>query len=141
MWYSGVLVAYDGSPSSRYALEVGRDMARANPECKLVLATAFNSSISAADDAVSFGEVRQVQGRARFLEAYAAKLEGTVLVRVLEGDSAASLIIQCCEEEDCDVVVMGSRGVGGIKGYLGSVSYAVARDSRRCVLIARGLVE
>lgn len=32
---------------------------------------------------------------------------------------------------------MGSRGQGGVKGYLGSVSYAVVKQTRACVLVAK----
>ena len=33
---------------------------------------------------------------------------------------------------------MGSRGKGGVKGYLGSVSYGVVQESPVAVLIAKG---
>ena len=40
-------------------------------------------------------------------------------------------------EEECDLIIMGSRGKGGVKGYLGSVSYAVVKDSPITVMIAK----
>ena len=33
------------------------------------------------------------------------------------------------KEEGCDLIIMGSRGQGGVKGFLGSVSYAVTKES------------
>ena len=36
-----------------------------------------------------------------------------------------------------DLIVMGSRGQGGVKGFLGSVSYAVVQGSPIAVLIAK----
>ena len=56
---------------------------------------------------------------------------------LLKGTSPADLLLKCAEDEGCDLIVMGSRGKGGVKGYLGSVSYAVVQGSPVAVLIAK----
>lgn len=58
-------------------------------------------------------------------------------VKVLKGTSPADLIVNCAKEEGCDLIIMGSRGQGGVKGFLGSVSYAVTKESPVTVLIAK----
>ena len=72
-----------------------------------------------------------------FLEAVAEMLPNPAEVRLLRGTSPADLIVSCAIEEGCDLIVMGSRGQGGVKGYLGSVSYAVTKESPVTVLIAK----
>lgn len=50
----------------------------------------------------------------------------------------ADTILRSAEEFDCDLVVMGSHGVGGIMGaMLGSTSRQVSRRCKRPVMIVR----
>lgn len=54
---------------------------------------------------------------------------------LMDGD-AADLILRCVDEREIDCVVMGSRGLGEIKGlFLGSVSHKVASRAP-CTCIA-----
>ncbi|WP_295999693.1 universal stress protein [uncultured Adlercreutzia sp.] len=46
-------------------------------------------------------------------------------------------MVNCAKDEGCDLIIMGSRGQGGVKGFLGSVSYAVTKESPMTVLIAK----
>ena len=71
------------------------------------------------------------------LEAIAADMVNPTEVKVLKGTSPADLIVNCAKEEGCDLIIMGSRGQGGVKGFLGSVSYAVTKESPVTVLIAK----
>ncbi|MFR5093258.1 MAG: universal stress protein [Adlercreutzia equolifaciens] len=59
-------------------------------------------------------------------------------VKVLKGTSPADLIVNCAKEEGCDLIIMGSRGQGGVKGFLGSVSLPSPRNRPVTVLIAAG---
>ena len=59
-------------------------------------------------------------------------------VRVAEGD-AREQIMRTAEDWDADLVVMGSRGLGRVQGFLlGTVSLAVARHCTRPVLVVKG---
>lgn len=59
-------------------------------------------------------------------------------VRVSEGDPREE-IVRAAEEWKAEVVVVGARGLGALKGFfLGSVSLAVARHARCPVLIVKG---
>ena len=71
------------------------------------------------------------------LEEAAAALPNPSRVVLLKGTSPADLIVNCAKEEGCDLIIMGSRGQGGVKGFLGSVSYAVTKESPVTVLIAK----
>ena len=46
-------------------------------------------------------------------------------------------ILETAEDNDAAVVVMGSRGLGGVAALLGSVSHGVLHHSKRAVLLCR----
>jgi len=46
-------------------------------------------------------------------------------------------ILETAEDNDAAVVVMGSRGLGGVAAMLGSVSHGVLHHSKRAVLLCR----
>ena len=71
------------------------------------------------------------------LEHVAEGLRNPTEVRLLRGSSPADLIVRCAKDENCDLIIMGSRGQGGVKGYLGSVSYSVVQSSPITVLVAK----
>ena len=133
MWCKKMLVAYDGSAPSHRALEVTREIAAQNPAVEVVLVHVmrlFSSGSAAAGmDTVMVDDAMAVR---RELEAIAE-----AMVNPLKGTSPADLIVNCAKEEGCDLVIMGSRGQGGVKGFLGSVSYAVTKESPMTVLIAK----
>ena len=123
MWCKKILVAYDGSAPSHRALEVMREIAAQNPAVEVVLVHVmrlFSSGSAAAG-----------------MDTIAADMVNPTEVRVLKGTSPADLIVNCAKEEGCDLIIMGSRGQGGVKGFLGSVSYAVTKESPMTVLIAK----
>lgn len=138
MWCTKMLVAYDGSTPSHKALEVARDIAThdAGIEVLLVYVTRLYASGTAAAgiDTVLFDDMESIRAE---LEDIAATLPNQATVKMLTGTSPADLIVRCAVEENCDLIVMGSRGKGGVKGYLGSVSYAVTKGSPITVLIAK----
>jgi nucleotide-binding universal stress UspA family protein len=58
-----------------------------------------------------------------------------VVVLVEEGD-AAMAILAAAEDQDADLIVLGSRGMGDLKGLLlGSVSHKVTHLANRPCLI------
>ncbi len=138
MWCKKILVAYDGSAPSHKALEVMREIARQDPAVEVVLVHAmrlFSSGSAAAGmDTVLVDDAMAIREE---LEAIAAELPNPCEVKVLKGTSPADLIVAAAKDEGCDLVIMGSRGKGGVKGYLGSVSYAVTKESPVTVLIAK----
>lgn len=137
MWSRKILVAYDGSAPSRRAVEIIQDITSRNPEVEVVLVHVmrlFSSGAAAAGiDTVVMDEASSVKEE---LERIASGLP-RAQVKILKGSSPADLILNCARDEEADLIIMGSRGVGGVKGYLGSVSYAVVKDSPVTVMIAK----
>lgn len=138
MWCSKILVAYDGSAASQRALQMARGIIETDDAVGLVLVhvarMAGTDSAMAGVDAMIAQDAQQARDE---LERMAAFVPNPTTVQVLVGTSPANLIVRCAREEGCDLIVMGSRGQGGVKGFLGSVSYAVTKESPVAVLIAK----
>ena len=60
-----------------------------------------------------------------------------VSASVIFAPTSAMGINDYAEENSCDLIVMGSRGLGPVRGALGSVSYAVLHSSKAPVLIGK----
>lgn len=133
-----VLVAYDGSEPAKRAIEVMRGISENSPETEVILVHVmrlFSSGAAAAGiDTVVMDDAPDIRSE---LEEVAASLPNKVDIQILKGSSPADLILNCAQEKGADLIVMGSRGMGGVKGFLGSVSYAVVKESPITVMIAK----
>lgn len=138
MWSKRILVAYDGFRPSQKALDIARDIARTDADVEVLIVhivRLFSSGGAAAGiDTVILDEVETIKAE---LDELAAALPNAARVIILKGSSPADLILNCARDEQADLIIMGSRGKGGVKGYLGSVSYAVVKDSPVTVMIAK----
>jgi nucleotide-binding universal stress UspA family protein len=68
----------------------------------------------------------------------ADQIEGIKLDKKLESGDPAKTIIQTANEGDCDIIVMGSRGLGAMGRFLlGSVSDHIVHYANRSVLLVR----
>lgn len=61
----------------------------------------------------------------------------TVETFVLRGRDVAETLSTFFREQRCGLVVMGSRGQGGVKGYMGSVSRKVLLNAA-CPVVVKG---
>ena len=135
MWCKKVLVAYDGSAASHKALDLANSIAEEEPEARFVFVHVMKlyamgtgaETVLIEDANAAFDELKE----------FAAPLGERAEVKLLRGSAPAELILRCAKDEGCDLIVMGSRGRGGVKGYLGSVSYAVVQGSPIAVLITK----
>lgn len=138
MWCSKILVAYDGSAPSKAALVKATEIARLDASAEVLLVHVVRLYASGTEAAgISTVVAENAQAVSRELEEIAATLANPTSIKLLKGTSPADLIVRCAIEEDCDLIIMGSRGQGGVKGYLGSVSYAVVKESPVSVLIEK----
>lgn len=138
MWCSKILVAYDGSAPSHKALDLARKIGEESACVRLVLVHVMrlysSGAIGTGMDTVLLADAEPVRAE---LEHVAESLRNPTEVRLLRGSSPADLIVRCAKDENCDLIIMGSRGQGGVKGYLGSVSYSVVQSSPITVLVAK----
>ena len=138
--FTHILVAYDGSDHSQKALTLAIKIAQ-HSDCKLKVLFAFDKvpTVLGDDQTERFIERAMSRGRDVLGEA-AARLSGTGLdftTDNVEGP-AAEAILRVAQNEACDLIIMGSRGLGMMQGLLlGSVSYRVLHHAQMPVLIAR----
>lgn len=127
MWCSKVLVAYDGSAPSAKALHLARSIGAQDESVELVFAHVVKLyGLGTGAETVLLDEAKKVLVE---MEQLADEVPNKAHAHLLKGSSPADLLLKCAQDEGCDLIVMGSRGQGGVKGFLGSVSYAVVQGS------------
>ncbi len=137
--FKRILVAIDGSPYSGYAVPDAIEIARCFKSTILVLhvlerevgrAGAFPMETTNEADRLVAAAVRTFQD---------AGITATSEVQHATAGHAAKHIVETAKEQDCDLVVMGSRGLSDISGLLlGSVTHKVLQLAHVPVLVARG---
>ena len=133
-----ILVPVDGSPSSRRAVHLAVEMARAFGAELTLLHVAPVSELpvlmAEAQDAGRDEQAELVLGEGAKL-AHRNGVEASVVVR---RGRVASQILRQLERSKPDLVVMGTRGRSGAQRLLmGSVSRAVARRASAQVVLVR----
>ncbi len=138
--YKKILIAYDGSAHSQRALVCAQDLAQ-KYAAQLILVHAFHP-IPKEWGAPFLEEAEEHATKAAETVVHEAlsRLGETglqVLVEVLEGPPAEA-ILRVAETRACDLIVMGSRGLGEVQAVLlGSVSERVLHHSPVPVLIVK----
>jgi len=149
--YSGpVLLAFDGSPDSRAALDYAAALLRGAPvtvlsvwEPLVVQAGAALSGMIVDPDVAAAGDAA-VESATRELAERGAKLAreaGMDSTPRWQSETRAvwSTIVDVADELDARLIVTGSRGLSGLRSLLaGSVSGRVIHEAHRPVLIVPG---
>jgi nucleotide-binding universal stress UspA family protein len=141
-----VLIATDGSPEAREAVEYGVELAAEQDAAVTLLQVIPPTDWTRLDRGAV---IRPIPAELRLRRAYAldeaAQIAGEhgveAAFEVLAGDPAEE-IVRYADSVDADLIVVGSRGRGALaSALLGSVSRAVLSDARRPVLVVRGKSE
>ena len=137
-----ILIATDGSPGSMAAVEEGIRLAKTlgagvtfvavahaplpllgDPYYQRALSENLAVMRSALAKAIPYAEERHVQSETELLEG-----------------SPAKAILDLARSRGVDLIVVGSRGLGAVKGaLLGSVSLEIVHHADRPVLVARSI--
>lgn len=141
--YTRILVATGGSPWSDAAVAYAIALA-AHMHAELRILTVLNiSGVYAMPDVMASSELlmESVEQQGQDLLAYAtarATDSGVPHLAVLKWGNVAETILQTAGEEQCDLIVLGSRGLSGFKRLmLGSISNAVAAKAQCPVLVIK----
>jgi nucleotide-binding universal stress UspA family protein len=150
-----VVVAYDGSPASQAAV---RAAATLLPGRRLVVVTIWEpglalmlapptDSISGMPYATPSPETVATTDRLQRDHAEETAAAAIEIARelgatadaypVAEDVDVGETIAAAAEQHDAAAVVVGSRGLGRVKGLLGSTSQQVLRHARRPVIVVR----
>jgi nucleotide-binding universal stress UspA family protein len=135
-----IVVGVDGSPGSLHALSwAGREARLRNATLEVVAAWTYPTLVLLVPVAPDPPAVKTLRKHARemvdrALEKVTDDVVGVNLEpRVLEGDSSAVLLDRA---KEADLLVVGSRGLGGFRGLLqGSVSQQCAQHATSPVVV------
>lgn len=144
MSYSKILAAYDGSAPSDQALDKAIELVKLLPSTQLeVLHVAKSPNVVLGESYIPasadmrqavYEEAERILNRAR-QRLSAASVNGNV--QMMEGEPA-SVIVEFANDRRCDLIVIGSRGLSGLKELvLDSVSHHVVQRSSVPVLIVK----
>ena len=158
MVFKNVVVAYDGSDHALAAVKKAAELVKDDAGAKLHLVfvtTHPNAQLPANFNSASFDPQQYLLSVEDIMNLYNKTIEeetekvregiGSVLddlgdraaIEVIPGYTPAADILSYVEKVDADLIVMGSRGLGAIRGVLGSVSYAVLREAPMPVLVIK----
>lgn len=163
MKFTNILVPFDKSEHALEALSIAKGLAEEDPSITLnVIDVLYISEFSPAigldanpyegipepiiDPATydKLVEGARAREKAAMEQAMGTMLDGlpnNVTIAVLNEPSVVDGINKYAREHGCDLIVMGSRGLGVLRGMLGSVSYGVLRSAEIPVLVTKGVEE
>ena len=137
-----ILVGYDGSDCSKKALELAATVAGEEPKSDINIAmvvppfVAYYPAIANAEHV----EAERKEQAAKLLKEAEEQLKpiGSLKEAKLLLGNPSKELVRYAEENGCDLIVVGSRGLSGIKEfYLGSTSHNVAQKAKVPVLIVK----
>ena len=139
-----ILVAFDGSESSEKALDMAADIAAPNADIQLDIANVVAIPLLSDEQVANFASVLEMMEQdadklldQAFERVDSKGLENEVHTLLIKGVDAAAELAKLVEQEGYDMLVVGSRGLSGIKEYLGSVSHKLLGAAGIPVLVVK----
>jgi nucleotide-binding universal stress UspA family protein len=145
MLFSKVLVAYDGSNLSKKALEKALGLmqggSNSSASAKLIVMHVMHTPTYsyAASAAPYYFNMKNIENDTTVLSDVKMLIPASldVTYEAIRGQPAHA-ILDYAQQNNCDLIVMGSRGLGAIREFfLGSVSHNVVQNSKIPVLIVK----
>lgn len=157
MSYQSIIVPFDGSDHSQSALKAASGIAKGHDtKVHVVNVVPINifPEVAASDPAAvvspsyvthqTYSELFDdtlLQVHEEMVNSIGDVFDGLdkdqVSYEVIAHPSAVEGIIDYASDHECDLIVMGRRGLGAIRGLLGSVSYGVIRATTTPVLTVK----
>ncbi len=159
MKFANILVPFDKSDHAMHALNLAKGMAEEDPSIQLHVvgvvhisemppslgldANPYESTPPLAIDPDLYEKLvagamdREKEEMANLVGNALDDLPNPVELVAVNAPSVVEGINDFASKHGCDLIVMGSRGLGVFRGMLGSVSYGVLRSAEIPVLIAK----
>lgn len=142
MQFKKILTAFDDSDTAKKALQAAADFTRSNPEAELDIVYIAPIPLLAAAQAANVQMVTDMMiddGKKILQDAYDSvdDLDERVKTLLLTATSPATELLKLIDSGDYDMVVIGNRGLSGIKEYMGSVSNKVLHGANIPVLVVK----
>ncbi|RBW70665.1 universal stress protein [Bacillus taeanensis] len=139
--YKKILAAYDGSELSQKALRHAVEMTKQNKESELIVVSAVNPTGPMTHpsiyEQIAQSLTEQAQELIEDVKQTLDSLSNNTSTFVIMGNPAQK-IVEFADSNKVDLIVMGSRGLGGIRElFLGSVSHNVLQQAHCPVLIIK----
>lgn len=138
-----ILVAFDESEGAYCALGMAASLAELNPAAQIDIAYVVPIPLLDDDQMVSFKEIldMMISDGEDLLAAAEGEVQSKIAGRVdsllLTGTNPATEILKLIDQRTYDLVVVGNRGLSGLKEYLGSVSHKILHGSNIPVLVVK----
>ena len=156
--YTNILVPYDKSEHAKHALTAAFELARGDAPIRI---TVLNVTDMMDFDDATFEVAARMAGvppisdeaaraaRDSYFKEHRDEIVEDIRGAGIEAPDNVELEVECVgghpqeaireyvKDHDFDCIVMGRRGLGGIRGALGSVSYAVLRSVDLPVLVIK----
>ncbi len=143
MSLTNILVAYDETDGAKKALDIAADLARANEDIHVDVVYVIPIPLLDDKHVADFKEILDVMiedGKKVLTNAVDSMGDAgeQADALILTGTNPATEIIKLVEDrKDYDLIIIGCRGLTGMKEYLGSVSHKVLHAVDVPVLIAK----
>ena len=137
-----LLVPVDGSVSSKNTAKYAASLAAARKAQVVLLHVHQHVPRIIGGEAAQSVRRSLAEESTKLLAGFAAIVEGAgaACVSLIREGDAGNVIVQVQEEEDCDLIVMGSRGLTNLEGLvLGSTTNTVLHRATCPVLVTRNL--
>ena len=152
MSFKNILVPYDNSEHAKNALRAAIDMLDGVEDAAIhvvedlvyssINQTGFGMGVSLTSkaDFASLVEQRNEESDKELQDdivSLVKDFKGELTAEVVFGIYTIETILDAAKHYGCDLIVMGSRGLGAIRGAIGSVSYGVLRASDLPIMVVK----
>ena len=152
--FKKILVAYDGSEQAKRAIDYAADMANTNGGVLVVLTVVPRVTIpvfpvegygtAPLTNAQDFGDYQEKiraiyqMSQTEVMKDIAEKFPKLKAEAILLEGRPSATIVEQAEKNGANLIVVGSRGIGGITGWiLGSTSRRVVESCTKPVLVIK----
>lgn len=157
--YKRIMIAYDGSDTAKKALNYVEYMMPHQARTELDIVAISNYTVPTVpswygigsdfqpidpETVVSVRDEHLKREQAQIVEELKEILDkfhdynGEIKVEVLtQGLSIADTLLDYASENQCDLIVMGSRGLGPVRAAFGSVSYQILHNATMPVMVVK----